>query len=178
MKTMKIVTCLMLAVSVLCVCTAALLSNDPIPASEPLYPEPENVSTPDGVVWNAELGEYYNADSFTWNSETKSYEVKVSEVAVAASVANVPSTDEEWYAKYSGDNDPITEALIEYDRTYKEFFKENPALLASSIPQYCDEAWDALISLGEDSVPAILQRIAEDPYRAPILNSAIEKITG
>lgn len=126
MKTMKIVTCLMLAVSALCVCTAAFLSNDPISESEALYPEPENVSVPEGVVWNAELGEYYNADSFTWNSETKSYAVKVSDVAVAVSAANVPSTEEEWYTKYSGDNDPITEALMEYDRAYEEFFRKKP----------------------------------------------------
>lgn len=67
---MKIVTCILLAVSLLCIVTAAVIRSDTSERGvfsndieEALkngpYTEPENANVPEGLEWNPDLGEYY-----------------------------------------------------------------------------------------------------------------------
>ena len=33
--------------------------------------------SPNGLTWNPDLQEYYNAETFTWNRERQTYEVRL-----------------------------------------------------------------------------------------------------
>lgn len=190
---MKFITCLMLALTVLCICVAAIASSSEVDTcleneeetvyirpdireiiENGPYAEPEGVTVPNGVEWNSELGEYYRADSFVWNSDTKSYSARQSEAKVEIDA----SLDYDWHERYADDDDPITTALIKFDELYDAFYKEDYTRSLSSVPLYCDEAWDALRGLGKESLNDIIDRIIEDPQRASILMTAVEEITG
>ncbi len=181
----KIITIILIIATVLCISTAAFAANfgktdsPPVTYNEDIseilaggpYPEPENAAIPEGVLWNAELGEYYRADTVTWNTVTKSYELITRDVSP-------DGVNEITAAVYDAKTEYIAKALAEYDRLYEAFWAEDPMRSASSAILVCEEAYAVLASLGKDAVPDIITYIKANPTRAYALMTALEDITG
>lgn len=182
---MKALTCILLAVSLLCIVTAAIIRSDTSERGvfsndieEALkngpYTEPENANVPEGLEWNPDLGEYYNADDYIWDPQTGLYKNKPK----VSNDSQISFYNTDQIADLNENDDYISTALAEYYRLYDEFYKDDPMRMASSKKLYCEEAWTALTSLGKSALKDITARILTDPCNAPILMQTIEEIIG
>lgn len=96
-------------------------------ASKVNYPEsqrPKGIA--DSVVWNPDLGEYYNSDNFIWNPEIQGYQPK--EMNKPVEILNSHITEEEFIVANSGTTDEVDKAVVKY-------YKKVRAIIASGYTQ-------------------------------------------
>ncbi len=134
---------------------------------------------PGHVKWNTERGEYYNAESFTWNSERRTYEPimpqpKPEELEKIKRV----KTDVEWMEENKNSPSIVKKAIIEYYAALAEEAIRNPYISKSSRfrPEIL-KSMKILIDLGVGNLPEMIKEIKENNPFGPHLMYAISSMT-
>ena len=174
-----------LLLSLLLLVTTIVISISVVASSQAKHPAPEadetlsNLPTelPDHLVWNPDLGEYYNGDDFIWNSERQRYEPRTDN-KLTSEVPENQLSKREWLEVNKNSNDPVIQALIEYMSIMDQYYKDNPLESFRSDNVIYDGAIQAIRDLGYGSLTEIYQYIASGKQYPFSLMVALEQMTG
>ncbi|MBR4895882.1 MAG: hypothetical protein IKZ41_05605 [Clostridia bacterium] len=139
--------------------------------------EPEGVDTPEGIVWNPDTGEYYNADKLIWDEKRQTY-IPRTDRKSAISVNNQNISLDEWMEINADSNNTITAAVYKYLVGKEQYIGNNPDLLSASYNVEYKEGLEELRLLGTSRLIEIYSRINEVDCINSVLMNAITEILG
>lgn len=141
----------------------------------------QNISN--SVVWNADKGEYYNADSFIWNAEKQTYEPKpvfIPQGELKNKAAYV--SPENFIKNNENTNDIIDRALVNYYKKVQEIYNSNNISISQKVSsQYTpnkDEALKEITSLGVKHIGEMIKRIKNNHQGSDYLMYSVNSIGG
>ncbi len=173
-KTIIITFCTLTAVLIL------FISLLVVRAAKEKYPEvqrPEGI--PDTVKWNPDLGEYYNSDSFEWDTEIWGYRPKEMNKRIVIPDSHMLGTylsEDEYIEANSGTTDEVDKAVIKYYKKSREIVY--PAVSYNYDPKE-DPAFSELIAnLKIKDFPNMISKIENRHIASGRLMHAINEMAG